>query len=474
MSLSSLPNEMIHAILVRAVQVRSAKRALRLRLVSQSWSSMVLDAILDAGILEDPGLLIWLTCLWPQYLTHRIMRMGRQLPRPLLIIRQAAERVVAFRGEKASADALRGCVFEICSIPPYVNRGYQEYTEWLAVPQQEELEGLANGVPEDDEEFAQALLAAAAYAGEVALVRELLLTLRKAPYLICRQPGGFDPPILGYALDVAAFKGNVEVTRLLLEHIKWLGLEECGHAAVVQFASQGNQLGTLELGLDCRWHNWPSVSDIHSTTDVEIFKRLLDFGIEHYSSRTPRDDWRDCLFKNFSPGSFSLAARKGEIRLMEYLLQLGMPRDVWMDDLDPKYRSFVSEVAENGRYSTVLYLLGEGFAMGSRSIEAAARSGSYRIVKLLLTKNTNGTKGLGRALLQAVKRENEPVFRLLVEYGARMDEDIEQRALRFATDEGLESMVQLMREYGYHVSDDEPYFYVGDGELWSLPLGFSP
>ncbi|KAI0385764.1 ankyrin [Hypomontagnella monticulosa] len=452
MSLSSLPNEIFHAILVPTVQVRGVKRALRLRLVSQSWSSMVLDAIFDADILADPGLAPWLSCFWARYITCRIMRLERQqLSRPLRIIRQVAERVLASRGERPVGDALREYVFEISQIPTRINRAFQDYKAWLEVPQQDEQEGLANGVvPQDDEAFRQTLLAAAAYTDEIALVRELFPATRDAPYLIYHDGRRTANAILGYPLDLAAFKGNIAVTRLLLEHIAESDTGGRGDSAVVHYASEGNKLGTLEVGLEYGKHHGALISNMHSTTNVDVFKRLLDFGYKYFNThhrlRVGIPD--DMLFRSFAPGSFDHAAQTGEIPLMEYLLQLGMSPNGWLDDKPEAYNNFISKAAENGHYSAVAYLLEKGVKIGSRSIEAAAKHGSHRIVQLLLTRNKKGAEGLGRALLQAVKRENEPIFRLLVNNGARMDKDTKERALRFATEEGLESMVELMREYG--------------------------
>ena len=184
----TLPLEISRLILVEAVRLRGIKRAARLRFVSQSWNREITEAIFESGMLDGLGLL-HLSPFWPKYLTYKIMRRDKPLSRALCIIRRVAERVLAFRGQgNSNVDALRQYVLEICQLSPHCNRCGPGYQSWFEVPEQ--MEAGRKSI-DDSEEFKEALLAAAAYTNDIALVRQLLPAMQEYPYLIS-QDGGYE------------------------------------------------------------------------------------------------------------------------------------------------------------------------------------------------------------------------------------------------------------------------------------------
>lgn len=170
----TLPIEIARLILVQAVRVRGIKRAARLRFVSQSWNREVTEVIFQSGILDD---LQTLRCspLWPRYLTYKTMHQGTPLSRQLCIIRRVAERVLLFRGEGSSEDALGTYIFEIFQLCQDLCCFHLHITE-----QMESLE-------DSDEDFKEALLAAAACTNDIALVKQLLPAMQDCLYMIAQD-----------------------------------------------------------------------------------------------------------------------------------------------------------------------------------------------------------------------------------------------------------------------------------------------
>ncbi|KAI1660158.1 hypothetical protein F4813DRAFT_314916 [Daldinia decipiens] len=92
-----------------------------------------------------------------------------------------------------------------------------------------------------------------------------------------------------------------------------------------------------------------------------------------------------------------------------------------------------------------------GFKADHISICQATRHGNLHILRLLLENIVHHTVDWDGALLQAVRSENESAFRLLVESGAPLHEWVESEGLRIAEEEGLESMVNLIKEYEWEI-----------------------
>lgn len=180
----SLPVEIARQILIEAVKARGIKRAFRLRFVSKSWDREAIDAIFQSGILDCEERL-FISAFWPNYLTFTILRRRRPLSRALRIIRQVAEHVLAFRGESNSIDALGQCISQLCRLASECNRGGTNYAMCVKVPEQ--TEASIDPIEDSDDDFLEALLAAAAGTNENALAKQLLLRMHDRLYLITQD-----------------------------------------------------------------------------------------------------------------------------------------------------------------------------------------------------------------------------------------------------------------------------------------------
>lgn len=186
-ALAALPPEVIGYILLAAVKARELKRALRLRYVSKSWSVAVLEAIFASGMLDDePRLKTSVSFCRSRYLAYRIL--GRRHSWPLRIVRMVAERIVRHQspdGRTCGDEELRACVRELCDVP-HLGLNYncsREREDWFT-------ECPVERIKEDDMQYQQALLAAAAWMNDISLVKETLPRFRDCLYLISHDGFG--------------------------------------------------------------------------------------------------------------------------------------------------------------------------------------------------------------------------------------------------------------------------------------------
>ncbi|KAF4609458.1 hypothetical protein G7Y89_g15858 [Cudoniella acicularis] len=446
----TLSIEIVRLILIEAVRVRGVKRAARLRLVSRSWNREVTEAILQSGILDGLDNL-FSSSFWPQYITNRTFR-KEPLSRSFRIIRQVAERVLVFRGESISDDALRQYVLDICqSFPSHMGLS-SIINPRLEAPAEQRKAGMEI-IEDSDEDFKGTLLAAAACTNDIALVKHLLPAMQDCLYLIA-QDGSHDEhcPILGYPLDIAAFKGNAEVMRMLLEVLKDIDHLEPARDLAAGFAGEGNQMVTLELCLDPVYtgHNQFVLAAAEDTTSTEIFDRVLQLCKDHLidDARLALHPRPDKLLGEFLSKRLTSAVACGQLAMVRHLLQLGVkPCDIRTGDEDYGYYGLINRAASRGHTSVIACLLENGVTITSRSLEAASRHGNPSCVKILLEHGAIDSFKPGSALLESIKRENELVLRQLIESGMRMNESLKEQALYITEKEGLLSMSKIIQEY---------------------------
>ncbi|RWA03291.1 hypothetical protein EKO27_g11814 [Xylaria grammica] len=463
MPFSALPPEIVYQIILHAVKARGIKRAGRLRYISKSWDAVVLDAIFASRVLD----VIFASrvldehkrrcCSYlPRYFAQRVMGRPRTLSRPLRIIRQVAARIVNYRnGGRDDGDgyeALRDCVFDLCRSchTSIGHRNRPPGDDWFV-----DAESSMLPIDEHDKQFRQALLAAAAWTNEVALVREILPFFRDSLHLI--GPNGDDrlefQPVFGYPISLAAYRGNNEIMSLLLEAVTADGrrdIEPLGDA--LKNAIRGNQLSTVELILGPQrkpllGYMMNLVDGIRGTADIDIFKRLVPFARE-YPTVTPRlrsrpDYWRVRTL----PAMVCSAASDGNLAILKYLVEEegGEPTERWYKT--HKDQGPVMSAATDGRIEALVYLLDRGMLVRPVTPRFAARSRNPDVMRVVIEGGVQQNSNLefGPALVTATERENEEVVRLLLRCEhVRIDDESKTRARRRAEELGLESMAEML------------------------------
>ncbi|KAI0861016.1 hypothetical protein F4860DRAFT_514380 [Xylaria cubensis] len=451
MPFSALPPEIVCQIILHAVKVRGIKRAGRLRYVSKSWDAVVLDAICTSGVLDGYER----SCSYlPRLFAQRIMA-SRTLSRPLCIIRQVAACIVSHRNKGRdngdSYDAFRDCVSDLCqSCDRSIGlRDMPFGDDWFVHADSPTLP-----IDEHDKQFRQALLAAAAWTNEVALVHEILPFFRDCLHLICPNGSGdLGRPVFGYPLSLAAYRGNNEIMSLLLGAVTTDGpkdLMPLGYA--LKNAIRGNQLSTVELILEPqqKWvldYNMDLVHGVRETADIDIFKRLVpfvrDYPIFIRRLRFKPDYWRVRTL----PEMVCSAASNGNSAILKYLVEEegGELPERWYkthSDHGP-----VESAAKDGRIDALVYLLGKGIPLRPATPQLAARSRNPDVMRVAIEGGMQQNLNLefGPALLTATERENEQVVRLLLSCEhVRIDDESKARARRRAEELGLESMAEML------------------------------
>lgn len=181
---SSISPEVTRLIFLEAVKARGPKRAVRLRLVSRAWSREATVALLESDILDNQQMRISESPFWPHYLMRQLRRSENSFSRPLRILRQVAQRTVAFhtRTQETDDDTYKQLfeerLWSICQIDPRCT----SIRYWLDAPSLE-LEPI-DPIHDSDLDFKLSMLATAAATNDLAFVQALLTSSRDIPGLV--------------------------------------------------------------------------------------------------------------------------------------------------------------------------------------------------------------------------------------------------------------------------------------------------
>ncbi|KAI1169500.1 hypothetical protein F4777DRAFT_596760 [Nemania sp. FL0916] len=433
MSISKLPPEVVEQIIREAVKVRGLKRAGRLRYVSKSWNAMVLDAICLCGVMPVDAYKVENCSYLSYYAAKRIMSSSQTLPRPLQVIRQVAARIVSHRN-KGSDDsnnynALRDCVFDLCrscdanavhldsNLNGWVIRDPRpEYgrCEWF-----DDGESIALPIDEHDEQFRQALLAAAVWTNDVALVREILLSFRDYLYT-------------PYFISMAAYRGHNEILSLLFDAV---GKSSTHLDSLVRLALKysvlGDQVSTVDRVLEPMQKGLQEpyedlLLDAEFITGVEVFRRFMVFireqlCIDQLLEKKIREEDMDSDNIRHLFRIICCAASNGNMAFLRYFFEekgIKEPR-TWTSKYG--YPSPLEDAASEGRVDALVYLLGKGLTPPRTLPDRAAQSRNPDIMRIVLENDAAGRRirrsDFRKALISATLRENEPVVRLLLSCG---------------------------------------------------------
>ncbi|KAK8036259.1 hypothetical protein PG993_008873 [Apiospora rasikravindrae] len=452
MSSSSLPPEITHEILLHIAndfRASDIRKALRLHYVSRLWDRTVVGALFAGADQLDSVVDIYQA--WPAFLAYRAAWGGPQdgLPRPVLVLRRVAERLVAHRSgteQQEEHDAVRNCIFDICATmkPSKVfNRDHIKRHR-------------NKPISDDDEQLVQTLLAVAASTNDIPLVRKLLSEIRHRPYLVA--PDGEDSrtqPLFEDPLSSAALAGDDEIVRLFLDFKQLTS----AHSAVavarriaLPAACRGNHLSTVELVLQSKPQKhdpteWNTVlyDALFEVTDVETFKRLYEAGRTFlHTENLPRGHSPGFWVNTSLPHLMYCAAERGAVPLMDHLMGIGATAGSSVDG-NTLNEITVGAAASKGQTEAVVWLLQKGFPIG-RSLDAAVRYGNPGTVEALLEHIGETSmweeQNIDVCLEEALERGNEAVARLLLNFGSlTLTDEAKARIQRILEARGLQFMV---------------------------------
>ncbi|KAK8022082.1 hypothetical protein PG993_012849 [Apiospora rasikravindrae] len=432
--LTPFPNEVACKILTEAIRGRSILRAQRLRLVSKTWKECA--------------------PFWPLYLAHIALRTQQDGVSPTLrAIRQAAERVVKYSdpppaNSDAAAAAVREHIIGICPLRKLWMEELGHPDIWGRFPSNEHPRSFINKILSNSEQdhYDQTVMAMAASANQVALIKEILRSMHNVP--------GDRESVLNFALGVAAYKGYDETVSLFLD--AYFPEKKTAVAIVVLYASKGNRLSTLELvlGQECGacTESLCEAAMAH-TSSLEIYQKLFARAKERMQGN-PDVNYLDLLGDHMVR-----MARRGAVPILEYLMQLEIPGPAyWMNCPSQSPPNLFQEAARAGQLETVDWFLKRHPAK-RYDLAEAVRSGNLAVVQLLLRDDAGADVAHRLTPLEAaVEMEHEEMVRMLLVEGrySLENERLGGKAMKRAKRLGLESMAELLLECGAVSNHQQP------------------
>ncbi|KAH7408479.1 hypothetical protein DE146DRAFT_375768 [Phaeosphaeria sp. MPI-PUGE-AT-0046c] len=491
--LTSFPDELLLAILTEAAYVRSVKRALRLRLVCKRFANIATSAIYHSRILDTavtdhteraPE-------FWKDYLVYLALARNTQKNPRLRTLLRVAQYICRYRKADADGtetksitdDELKECVSELCEMMVDPTGGADIIRNMVSLPQNNSTAEnvLATATTDNSEEnveetalqFNRDLLSAAAWFGELSLAARLL----KEGYNSCSGPWEFLKPA-----RAASHRGHVEIVKLILaDEAVRRPYKPASSYLIITYFNDHTEILDFVLGplwQKCETELWDNETEdlqdraLNITGSPKTFKRLLeqakprDPRYRIYSDRYSKD--RDPSVEQREYSWFSVrvddAVRKGQTNLLRYLMEEDRVEDI--DDRhlhdtsmflsrhpvefeavlksQDRAATHLSQAASRGDADAVKILMNAG-TKSDHAIEFAAMCGSKTIVKALWDYGGYKDEAVQGALAMAVDREDVAMFNLLIQLGAKLDNDVRVALIQRAQEEGLESMVELLR-----------------------------
>ncbi|KAH9890779.1 hypothetical protein F4778DRAFT_752211 [Xylariomycetidae sp. FL2044] len=460
MSLGVLPNEIRLIIFTIAVKERGIRRATRLRLVSRAWDGYVTEAIFSSGILDSSNAKLGGEYR-RRYLTWRIMHRPQTLSRPLCIIRKVGVALATWRGlyrpamENGNKDekdrarkAIEDCVYEISniphrpdhmviSIPPLAwhNITRINNTNVHTDPTSHTDPIHTDPIHDGDPHYLQALLAAAAWTNEIALIVHIQSSY-DCRHIVSRymDPLTYMDFIFASPLHLAAYRGHTDIVEKLVDSfVRSDGtvhpyMYERLWEEIVPNAVDGSQPAPIDWAFrhlpPQRYYSSIELA-MQRVRDRESF-RILQGNVIRFFPNTlsyPRQfAWDETLLMN--------ASEDDNYDTLSYVL-----RSPPLRTAELPYPPLLT-VVEKGSMKTLLLLLNwreplesDGPEVRLWALYRAARRGNLEILDVILERYSGLYVQMDweRAMLVAMKREHDAVVRRLLRHFGPVRFDLNTR-----------------------------------------------
>ncbi|KAF2855906.1 hypothetical protein T440DRAFT_463253 [Plenodomus tracheiphilus IPT5] len=463
MNILNLPLELFHEILFKAVRLRGLKRGLRLRLVNRVFARETLQALLITRYVDahleriqcEPN--IPLPSFAAEYLEHRVRSEHKNENPALLRIREVAEQLSL---EGSEEKTIQDYIHDLC---PFVLslRGYRSSAVWGRAVWHAERNDLAADV-----------LIAALYTKTMPIVEKWIENGRGLP----RECSD----LFGWPQHLAAGLGNQRLlaTIMVLEGVHYghafssarytllCAVAELGDAEAVRFVYNYNVEDYPWHMYDAKYPHYARGSErtlegvetpsrevfrflqkkrkLHGVSDT-LERRHYSTLLKHCASR----GWTDMASCYLDLGAcvdgpsvadverpLVCASKEGHGDIVRLVLWHGA-----------KTCPLAMEVAaENGHLAVIQVLLHHGTEPGD-AVQKAAGKGYWNIVLELMRHGVVTETDLHRCLVHTVRAEHEGMFRLLLAYGATLEEEsLKRTCVEAGETEELESMLELISE----------------------------
>lgn len=479
MNLFDLPLELLDQIFSDAIEERTFKRVMRLRLVNRQFRCLTDEAIFSSRMLDDiafdPELNLndaeqhdspWILYL-RTYLGRRIYQerdgktMGGQY-------RQVAEYLWVAGSKVFPGLTFEDCIYDLSGVTFFINSSLETSALLKSKSTQDTFSRA---------QLATLFLNAVVYMGLEPFAKALV-SEDPNDYWQCPTVAASTKPSIRRLIEMAAFRGHlglvehlVQVEKTMTHRHTWSPMSASMASSILRYASIGGHDDVMEFALDnsnlfteyltstTRKNLGTALSYANSADMYDRIASILEHGIDPFDTTT-RDDVYCRL---------DLAARQGNTEMVRHLLRQDLclnqpgahtneplPQKQGCDALKSRshFRPLISAI-ESGNVETVELLLWHGadpnwFPETRTALMAAVHKGDLAVVRTLVEYGARVDVGAPLPIVVAVQQENEEIFEYLESKGALREPEVGAWAMAYANVFGLETMVDLLKTRGFN------------------------
>ncbi|TGJ86330.1 hypothetical protein E0Z10_g2413 [Xylaria hypoxylon] len=482
MHLFDLPLELLDQIFSDAVEDRTFKRVMRLRLVNSQFRCLTDEAIFSSRMLDDVAFdpEKSLNCAeqhdspWILYLrTYMGRRIYQERNEKTMRgqYRQVAEYLWVAGSKVFPGLTFDDCIYDLSGVTFFINSSLETSALLKSTSCKDSF---------SQPQLATLFLNAVVYMGLEPFAKALI-SEDPNDYWQCPTVAASTKPSFRRLIEMASFRGHLGLVEHLVQvekkmtHKTWSYMSASTASSILRYASVGGHVAVMEYALDnSNLFNEHLTSTtrrnlgtaLSYTNSPDVYRRLaaiLEQGIDPFETTT-RDDVYSRL---------DLAARQGNTEMVRYLLRQDLclnqpgahtnseplPHKQGCDSLKTRshFRPLISAI-ESGNVETVEQLLWHGadpnwFPSTRTALMAAVHKGDLAIVRTLVEYGARIDVGTPAPIVVAVQQENEDIFTYLESNGALREPEVGPWAMAYAKVFGLDTMVELLKKRGFNTDD---------------------
>ncbi|KAI2628168.1 ankyrin repeat-containing domain protein [Xylaria nigripes] len=473
MHIFDLPVELLDQIFLDAVEDRTFKRVMRLRLVSSQFRYLTDEAIYSSRILDDIAFdpemnmndaehhdLPW-TLYLRSYLDRRIYQ-ERNEETMRGQYRKVAECLWIAGSKIDPCLTFQDCIYGLSGVTFFINSSLETSTL---------LKSKSGKDSFSQPQLATLFLNALVYMGLEPFAKALIPE-DPNEYWQCPTVAASTKPCLRRLIEIAAYRGHLGLVRHLVEveksitHHALSFMSASVASSILRYAAISGHVDMVEYALDNS-----NLSHEHLTTTT---RRNLGTALSYSTSPSIYHRLTSILERG-SADSFSTtdpdgiyahldqAAQQGNTEIVRYLLHHDVCLNQFNAGANPEppskpecdshptqsyFRPLISAI-ESGNVETVELLLWQGadpnwFPPTQMALMAAVHKGDVEMVRTLVEHGARVDVGTPPPIVIAVQQENEELFAYLEANGALSCRETGAWAMAYAQVFGLTSMVELL------------------------------
>ncbi|KAI1354835.1 ankyrin repeat-containing domain protein [Xylaria sp. FL0043] len=480
--LFDLPLELLDQIFSDAVEDRTFKRVMRLRLVNRQFRCLTDEAVFSSRMLDDiafdPELSLnsaeqhdspWILYL-RTYMGRRIYQESNDKTMRGQY-RKVAEYLWVTGSKIFPGLTFEDCIYDLSGVTFFINSTLETSALLKSTSCKDSF---------SQPQLATLFLNAAVYMGLEPFAKALI-SEDPNDYWQCPAVAASTKPSFRRLIEMAAFRGHIGLLEHLVQveknmtHRTWSLMSASTASSILRYASIGGHEDVIEYAL-----NNSNLTNEHLTSTT---RRNLGTALSHTSSTDLSRRLAAILEQGMDPfetaarddvySRLDLAARQGNTEMVRYLLRQDLclnqpgahtnseplPHKQGCDSIKSRshFRPLISAI-ESGNVETVELLLWHGadpnwFPPTRTALMAAVHKGDLAIVRTLVEYGARIDVGTPSPIVVAVQQENEEIFSYLESKGALREPEVGAWAMAYAKVFGLDTMVELLKKRGFNADD---------------------